>query len=324
MIYIVCWIHCLYWCRLGGEYLRSISLFEMPIIFFISGASCSFRPPKGIIRTFVNRFNRVYIPFYLYTLVWCVLMLILGNMEVFKTLHWGRILLGLSCVGGFSEMHIWFILPYMVISCSLPLQAHILKKIPAVYYLLLNFAVFMVVKTVLPSQIVLLHVLCYNLFFVIGYVSWRRWHIQKTALLICGLLLVISGLFYQGAFSVMQNFKFPPHPAFILFGLGMLSICIYLFPKLEIKYNKVLRFWNQYGYTIYLYQTVSFALYMYAINPIFDLCVAPMKIILIPPTLFLLNTLMCPLFVQYEKTVHAAFNVLSMKFRKMIGTRAGE
>lgn len=51
MIYVVCFTHVIYWLKIGMEPLLSIMLFEMPIIFFISGASLSFnkKPRKNTV-----------------------------------------------------------------------------------------------------------------------------------------------------------------------------------------------------------------------------------------------------------------------------------
>lgn len=55
MIYIVCWIHGIYWFDTANDVVKSISLFEMPIIFFIAGASQKLSKPKGVVQTIRNR-----------------------------------------------------------------------------------------------------------------------------------------------------------------------------------------------------------------------------------------------------------------------------
>lgn len=66
MIYVVCFIHVIYWLKIGSEPILSLMLFEMPIIFFISGASLSFRKePRSFWNTLCSRFKRVVIPYYI-------------------------------------------------------------------------------------------------------------------------------------------------------------------------------------------------------------------------------------------------------------------
>ena len=47
MAYIVCIIHLIYWAGFCSEPDRSFLLFEMPVIFFISGASYRLSTPKS-------------------------------------------------------------------------------------------------------------------------------------------------------------------------------------------------------------------------------------------------------------------------------------
>ena len=49
MIYVVCFIHVIYWLKIGSEPILSLMLFEMPLIFFISGASLSFNKGHRIL-----------------------------------------------------------------------------------------------------------------------------------------------------------------------------------------------------------------------------------------------------------------------------------
>lgn len=107
MIYVVCFIHVIYWLKIGSEPILSLMLFEMPIIFFISGASLSFRKePRSFWNTLCSRFKRVVIPYYIYAVLMIALVAIL-------TLVW----------------HLWFILPYLILSCSFEIQKRILTKI---------------------------------------------------------------------------------------------------------------------------------------------------------------------------------------------------
>ena len=66
MVYIVCVIHVVYWFGVFDEPVRSILLFEMPVIFFISGASYGVKHRIREVRSIVkNRVKRVLLPFYI-------------------------------------------------------------------------------------------------------------------------------------------------------------------------------------------------------------------------------------------------------------------
>ncbi len=65
MIYVVCFIHVMCWLKIGSEPLLSLMLFEMPVIFFISGASLSFNKSSRSFRaTIWSRMKRVVLPYY--------------------------------------------------------------------------------------------------------------------------------------------------------------------------------------------------------------------------------------------------------------------
>ena len=67
ILYVVCFIHVLYWLNIGKQPFMSMILFEMPVIFFISGASLSFsKNPRPVKKTLKSRFYRLLLPYYIY------------------------------------------------------------------------------------------------------------------------------------------------------------------------------------------------------------------------------------------------------------------
>lgn len=62
MIYIVCVIHVVNWLDYNIEPYNSFMLFEMPIIFFISGASLTFSGDKNFWQNLNNRLWRILVP----------------------------------------------------------------------------------------------------------------------------------------------------------------------------------------------------------------------------------------------------------------------
>lgn len=86
MIYVVSFIHVVYWLKIGSEPIKSLMLFEMPLIFFISGASLSFnKTSRRFKQVFFNRMVRVVIPYYVYAIVSVVVLAIitmLGQLEI--------------------------------------------------------------------------------------------------------------------------------------------------------------------------------------------------------------------------------------------------
>lgn len=314
MIYIVCWIHSIYWLGTGNDFLRSISLFEMPVIFYISGASYSLSRQKNLRETLINRFKRIYIPYYLYVIAWLPLILLFGKTNTMTPECWIQTILGASFLQPpVQQTHIWFIIPYMVISCSLPFQSLFLKKIPSVIYLLISLILFIIVKMTTNIEVIQ-HFICYNIFFILGYVSWRKWKINKLILFFGGIILSLGVLYHTGSLLHMQGYKFPPHLEFILFGLGMLGVMVSIFPHLHLKNNKLLQIWNKYGYSIYLWQIIP-SIIIYCISKTCN-CPSSVSTILFPMLLFIMNTGLCLIVTKYEKIAMRCIDAALALFKK--------
>lgn len=84
MLYVVCFIHVLYWLKIGEQPFMSVVLFEMPVIFFISGASLSYnKNPRPIIKTLKSRFYRLLLPNYIYAAVMVAVVAVLSVIWYF-------------------------------------------------------------------------------------------------------------------------------------------------------------------------------------------------------------------------------------------------
>lgn len=154
MLYVVCFIHVLYWLKIGDQPFMSLVLFEMPVIFFISGASLSFnKDPRPIMKTLKSRFYRILLPYYIYAMVMVVIVAALSiiwyywypNIEqIFGTkvaskymfdirdYTWhdiASILKTSNVPQSPCVWHLWFILPYLVLSCTFDIQKRILQKV---------------------------------------------------------------------------------------------------------------------------------------------------------------------------------------------------
>ena len=294
MIYIVCIIHGMYWYGSGNSFLRSALLFEMPIIFYISGASYSLTQPKRTIETIIDRFKRIYLPYYIYVIIWLSCLLIFGYIDNLTQGHYYKTIIGHSFEQAPAQSHIWFIIPYMIISCSLPIQNVLLNKISPIIYLIISAGVFLFACT-LSLHSILLHVFCYNFFFILGYVSYRRWNINRLLSITGGLLLIAISLYYKGELVNMQTCKFPPNFIFLTFGLGWLGLLNGFIPLINLKCNSILKLWCKHGYTIYLYQSIPYVLYALSNK----WCKAWLNehqilaFIILPVFIFAANTILC-------------------------------
>ena len=251
MIHIVCVIHVLFFFHFYNEWARSLLLFEMPAIFFISGAAQQLvKREHGFKETVINRLKRVIMPFYVFFVIlylWLIIMTLVGggpgkfHIDV-TSLTAGEIL-KTAVTGGCNHIpyygYTWFISCYMIISCSLPLQVKILKHVPAWLIEIKN----------LPL---------YNFFYIAGYVYYRS---KPTgwfyALWAASAAFTVYG-FADGFMMPMQDHKFPADIYFLIFGTAWMCTFLFFLRKVRLPYGRFLKIWNVRGYNIYLYQAITF------------------------------------------------------------------
>lgn len=274
MMYIPCVVHTAYWLANGREPLLSLILVEMPLIFFVAGASLSAsRSRRNLLQTVVGRFRRVIAPYYIYA---CVLLLVGLGASWVLTLTGRAPLLDISSYSwndvaaillarDIPQMpfiwHLWFIPAYLILSCTFPLQVKLMGKINRIVYFAVCLALFLLVQA-LTDPSLLRQVLAYNVFMVAGYLFYRKVSTRTIALTgVVALAIVLTYVFILGGdFCPMQARKFPPDWLFVAYNLFVLCLLSLVFSFVTIKDNRIFRLWSQRGYNIYLYQSVVFAI----------------------------------------------------------------
>lgn len=285
MLYIVCFIHVLYWLGLGREPYLSIILVEMPAVFFISGASLSYRKgTRSLWQTFKNRFKRVVIPYYRYAfamLVLLVLFTIVGSLiHIFFPSLFEKIPL-ISTVDicsysmsdwwkviSFEDIpqlpfvwHLWFILPYLVLSCTFDIQKRLISHVNSHVYIVCCIFLFWVVQRYSDS-VLLRNIFCYNIFIVGGYCCYKKLNLLRiTALALLSAFILIGYIKIFGHdFVPMQIHKMLPDITFVLYNIFAMSLLGLFFSKVKIPQIKWLDVWNKKGYEFYLYQNIVFCI----------------------------------------------------------------
>ncbi len=271
MIYIVCVIHIMYLLQIGEEPVKSVLLFEMPVIFFIAGASQSYKKEHSFKDTLINRARRVLVPYYIFLavlFVWFSACTLLHatfhgreiDMTALTTAEITKMLMTGGCVDIPFLGYTWFILCYFLISCSLPLQKKLIDKMPAWLYMLSISGIYILWSLLgmhSPENIVE-ECLCYNLFYILGFLYYRKAGCKKIALAAVVPVIISVYLLASGKLVPMQSHKFPPDLLFTVYCLACLCILALIFGKVKIRYSRLLKIWNVRGYSIYLYQSISF------------------------------------------------------------------
>lgn len=136
MIYIVCIVHVVHWLMYVYEPLSSLMLVEMPVIFFISGASLGMSNSKRkVVETVFNRAKRVLVPYWIYAAVSLIILAALTfsipeqyDISQYSYKTFVRVALTLDIPQMPLMAHVWFILPYMILMSLFPLQRSLANR----------------------------------------------------------------------------------------------------------------------------------------------------------------------------------------------------
>lgn len=327
MIHMVCVIHVIYWlCLFFPD--NSFVLFGMSSVFFISGVSMRYSSPKNNASLIWNRFKRVLLPYYVYACV-CVFILFMVlfipklyfatkySICDYKITDFLKILFVQTIPGIKMVFHIWFIIPYLIITCTFNYQKKILNKYSWKYVLcnilLISFLFFAKIyemdylhfsyinRSFYDTS---LNVLAYNIFFIIGYLYYKRLNL-KILILIAFISFFLLAILSNFTFPDLQTHKIPPDIIFVLYNIGVLCLFGILFSKIEIPNNKLLNWWNKNGYTIYLYQNLVFLFYQKTILTYISIFIGNVyfKIIVSTIIIFIMSTLLSMFTVPFENKV---------------------
>jgi hypothetical protein len=268
MIYIVCVLHV---SQIFFDVLDNclmMFLWEMPAIFFIAGASMRYAKVKTFKETVINRFFRVIIPYWVY-LVFAILILgvaYVGGAISYPLESWAfqdyvMTIVGIQCPA-IGQAHLWFIFPYMVVSCMFPLMRLLINRF-GWCFLVVNMVCLFVLDFIADavrgqSPIVRVVDVCrdvvgYHVFYVSGYLFYKRLT-YKYILLLTLFFVTAFFLLTKGELPNMQFHKFPFDSLFMVYGICTMLLWSVFLNKITIPKLNVLNIWNRRGFTIYLYQ----------------------------------------------------------------------
>ncbi len=264
MIYILCVIHVAYWLDAVPEPFASVLLFEMPVIFFISGAALSVsKKRKKFTSVVTNRAKRVLLPYYAYAFA-CVAVFaayyLLFDTDRSEPLVY-VVIRSLWPDDGSVPVpyawHLWFVAPYLIISCSFYFQQKLTDRInPYIYLSLLLIAC--VITQILTGNSLIRSVIFYNFFFMAGYLMYKRLSKSRICLIATVAIPVLAAMFFYFWKGSMQAHKFPCDMVFLVFGIVALCLLGLIFTYVRVPANRLLNWWNKNGYTIYMWQNIAF------------------------------------------------------------------
>lgn len=277
----VSFVHCIYWTNVFTETMSmkmlSWLLIEMPIIFFVMGASNRDSDTSVYSRFVLKRLKRVYLPYIFYAFIcWIFTLEAYGSNGTSRLLN--LLIMSSFDIGipEFANSMLWFLPCYCFLIAIYPLlkkyNQYVKENIPryVIFYVLIYIGIFY--NTGRESF--------WNYVFV--YVFWVYTGIFYTHIiknnsiykrLICiavSVVCFISVYFIRSKMNLgldMQINKFPPNIMFQQYTLAVLSLLAafadyilkiikYLKNKFIIM-NRLFDTYAKYSYSIFIMQAIS-------------------------------------------------------------------
>ncbi len=273
--------------------LQSYLLFEMPTIFFVSGASLYYSiAKKSSITSFLRkRMLRLLKPYYLLAAV-CIPLhygAALWRGEIIRADHvvqW-LALRPLHTTPSYIEFYLWFVLVALAVSFLHPLLGWLYARPQTRHFTLGVIATGIALESygffqplwdhiwvLLPQYWARLvsdtiwYAIFYSFFMYLGYyyadgqITFKRGIYLVSGLVSACLLAVVVS---RGRFSAYMNAnKFPPNVAYALLGLCWLSIFMFFRPAMIRFFERWRRprsyviYCGQHSYSIYLWHGFGF------------------------------------------------------------------
>ena len=113
---------------------------------------------------------------------------------------------------------------------------------------------------IFTSSELLRTLLFYNIFMVMGFCYYKdcKEHIVMLTGFVSAVFVLLLIYVFHIDFCPMQSHKFPPDTLFLFYNISIICILSIIMKRITIPEWKILRIWNERGYTLYLYQSIVF------------------------------------------------------------------
>ena len=280
-IFQVLVVHVLYW----GEFftnkdinlLKSFFLFEMPLFFFITGASNSFSNTKNYCGFVAKRFTRILIPYYIFAVI-CIILSIAkyileGNFKFllgFKVIVSWLIPINKQLTSvSYLTWALWFIPVYLSLVLFIPALKKLYLSKYKILYAILLLSIFIITCGLKLGWIQ--NVAFYAFWIYIGLfyydiksvVKQKRFRIGAVYIIGVGITAVILCRLVGRTFNMQTN-KFPPNLMFFAFSLVVMGIIVVCIPIIDWTMEHIERI-NVFGKLIDLYSKKSMTIFLYQV-----------------------------------------------------------
>lgn len=294
MIWVI-FVHVLYWGNFFRNetiiLLKSFCLFEMPLFFFVTGASNSFSKKDNYFSFILKRYKRILVPYWIFAIICAFLSIIyfrystgINFITAIKVLISWLLPINMQMTTlPYFTWALWFIPVYLCVVLVIPFLRSIKETRLAKPFALLLF-LFSVIASFMHLGWIQ-NIIFYSFWVYLGLfykeiklnLHKRYFKIIIITTTICSFLLLVI-FFYKGYPIDMQYNKFPPNIMFALFSNIMMSLILLSIPFINNLYSffeknsliyKIVVLFSTRSMTIFLYQIFAFNLSIPLSNLIF-------------------------------------------------------
>ena len=281
MAYVVIIIHGSFWLGIVPAPANSILLFEMPLIFIVSGAAFAHAPQPLTLNAYglylLSRGVRILAPYWAYTAVCALIVIYARQLPALETfVAW---LDPFRRAEGHAYMmlswHLWFVTPFLVVTVLMPWLARlpVWRMAPLWVWaasgalIVLAVDLFWTRATELDRESV-----TYLLWALFGFglgAGAARFATRDYAIVLAAAIAAMAlalNFFPTHTSAVMQANKFPPNAMFFLFSCAWVAIWLIASRVLDAKWVERLaqapwlKPFIRSGYSIYLWQGLGYTI----------------------------------------------------------------
>ena len=279
-------VHVLYW---GGFFtngyinlLRSFLLFEMPLFFYIIGATNSFSKVNSYFGFIIKRFQRILIPYWVFAVICAILSMLKCALEGYLDFI-GAIKILVSWLLPINMQQtsvpylnwaVWFVPVYLCIVLIIPLLNSMKRSKYKIGFAFLLLGLFVAICLLNLGWIQ--NVFFYALWTYIGlfYSDIKSAANNKKTrkyfwFAIAATVIMICLIYFADQSLDMQFNKFPPNITFMVFSVMTMAAILLIVPYLDRFFdwlekcnfaNKFFYLFSSRSMTIFLYQVFAFNL----------------------------------------------------------------
>ena len=279
-------VHVLYWGSFfRNSYinvLKSFCLFEMPLFFFVMGASNSYSKIDKYSSFVYKRFKRVLIPYWFYAVICAFLSVAyLGVRDKIDLFMIAKILLSwiipvdrqITTIS-YVTSALWFVPVCLCVNMIIPFLKRMEGSKNRITFLFVGIFLFVIVCLFKMGWIQ--NIVFYSLWTYIGLfyneilerLNQNKFRKRIGILVVSGIVLMFL-IYTAGGPIDMQHNKFPPNIVFGVFSVVMMSLILLIIPYINKLFErlennnlikKIIDLYSLRSMTIFLYQSFAFAL----------------------------------------------------------------